>query len=444
MTSRRSRIRDSLRPLLLFASTFAAVFFVATGALAQISFNVVNEQSLPRLDKDGKPVQKRPQTLSPEGVSLQDCIDDQKIRFTLQMSGFEARSIVQAWASIGQDCKPTLARNAATAVCWPLLDSAIPLSPVTDVDIPVRKIMSGAPPFKPLEPPENGEEACGKVDLANIGVHFLYFAPGDPTTAQSAKSVTVTVDTVGPDPPSGLRALPGNTRITVNWTNISGGAGDAAATGGLTELTGVKVYCDVTGGAPATEAGTGTEPEPECRDEPVDAGFDFDADAAIDGGTVRVCEDAGTTTPVTPPAAECSSANFRKEDGSPIFPTKEFDAKYLCGSVTGNTGSQAVAERIGNTPLTNGTRYAVAVASTDRFGNVGELSDVVCEVPEITTDFWEDYRKAGGGAGGCATTGSDVPIGSMTAMLVGAALAVSAVRRRMTSRSDRQSDRNAR
>ena len=94
MTSRRSRIRDSLRPLLVFASTFAVVFFVAGGALAQISINVVNEQSLPRLDKDGKPLQKRPQTLSPEGVSLQDCIDDQKIRFTLQMSGFEARSIV--------------------------------------------------------------------------------------------------------------------------------------------------------------------------------------------------------------------------------------------------------------------------------------------------------------------------------------------------------------
>ena len=164
----------------------------------------------------------------------------------------------------------------------------------------------------------------------------------------------------------------------------------------------------------------------------MDAGFD--ADAAIDGGTVEVCEDAGTT-PDAPPAAECSSANFKKEDGSPIFPTADFDAKYKCGEVTGNTGSSAIAQRIGNAPLTNGTRYAIAVAATDRFGNVGLLSDVVCETPELTTDFWDEYRKAGGSAGGCAIGGSEIPVGSMTAMIVGAALAVSAVRRRMTNRS---------
>ena len=441
MTSCRSAVRLHLRQLVVFASTLAAVVLFTQGALAQ-SIAVVNEASLPRLDKDGKPVQKRPQTLSPEGVNLQDCIDDQKIRFTLQLGGFEARAVIEAWASIGQDCKAQTARGGGVQTCWKVFDSAIPLSPVTDVDIPVRKIMSGAPPNKAAET-DASEAVCGRVDLANIAVHFLYFAPGDPVTAQSEKTIAVTVDTVGPLPPSGIQALPGDTRIKVSWANISGGAGDAAATGGLTELTGVKVYCDVAGAAADTDAGTTTGAEPECRDEPVDAGFDFDADAAIDGGTVEVCEDAGTTTPDPPPAAECSSANFRREDGEPIFPTKEFDAKYKCGEVTGNTGSQAIAQSMGSVPLTNGTRYAVAVAATDRFGNVGLLSDVVCETPELTTDFWDEYRKAGGSAGGCAASGSDVPVGSMTAMILGAALAVSAVRRRMTNRSGGQSDRSA-
>jgi hypothetical protein len=316
---------------------------------------------------------------------------------------------------------------------------------VVDVDIPVRRIMSGAPPLQAADP-DASASVCGKVDLANVGVQFLYFAPGDPNNAQQAKVVTVVVDTVGPDPPSGLKALPGNTRITVNWTNISGGAGDAGATGGLTELTGVKVYCDVAGAPAETDAGTGTGAEPICRDEPVDAGFD--ADAAVDGGTIEVCEDAGTSTPETPetPAAECSSANFVKDDGSPILPTAEFDAKYKCGEVTGNTGSSAIAQGIRNAPLTNGTRYAVAVAATDRFGNVGPLSDVVCETPEVTTDFWEEYRKAGGGAGGCATNGSDggLPVGSMASMVVGAAVAISALRRRMSNRSGVRNERSGR
>ncbi len=444
MTSRRSRLRDSLRRVLVFASTLVAVFFVTSGAYAQIAINVVNEQSLPRLDKDGKPVQKRPQTLSPEGVSLQDCVDDQKIRFTLQMSGFEARSTIQAWASIGQDCKNPTLRGGGTVQCWRLLDSNIALSPVVDVDIPVRRIMSGAPPLGATAP-DDSAAVCGQVDLANVGVQFLYFAPGDPNNAQQAKVVTVVVDTVGPDPPSGLRALPGNTRITVNWTNISGGGGDAGATGGLTELTGVKVYCDRAGAARDTDSGTSTPAEPICRDEPVDGGVD-DAGLPIDGGTVEVCEDAGTSTPETPSGGECSSANFLKDDGSPVLPTAAFDAKYKCGEVTGNTGSSAVAQSVGNAPLTNGTRYAVAVAATDRFGNVGPLSEVVCETPELTTDFWEDYRKAGGSAGGCATTGSDggLPLGSVTSMVVGVAVAISALRRRMMTRSGASNERSGR
>lgn len=434
MTSRRTRVRDSLGRLVVFLSTLAAIFLVTSGARAQFTINVVNEQSLPRLNKEGNVIPKRPQTLSPEGVSLQDCVDDQKIRFTLQMSGFEIRSNVEAWASIGQDCKAQTARNAATQVCWKVFDSAIPLSPVIDVDIPVRRIMSGAPPNRPMEP-DDSEAVCGRVDLANISVHFLYFAPGDTVTAQIDKAVPVTVDTVGPAPPSGLTALPGNGRITVQWTNISGGAGDAAATGGLTELTGVKVYCDVAG-APRAEEDDDEEAEPECRDVPVDAGFD-DADAAIDGGTVRVCDDGGAA-PETPSGGECSSANFTSDDGAPVLPTAAFDAKFKCGEVVGNTGTSAAATQVGNGPLLNGTSYAVAVASTDRFGNVGELSSVVCQTPELTTDFWEDYRRAGGGAGGCTTKGSELPLGSMTTMFVGGALAISILRRRTARRNDRR------
>lgn len=48
--------------------------------------------------------------------------------------------------------------------------------------------------------------------------------------------------------------------------------------------------------------------------------------------------------------------------------------------VIGTTATSAVASG-----LDAGTRYAVAVASTDDFGNVGPLSDVVCETPEPGT-----------------------------------------------------------
>jgi hypothetical protein len=52
--------------------------------------------------------------------------------------------------------------------------------------------------------------------------------------------------------------------------------------------------------------------------------------------------------------------------------------------------------------LTNGTAYAVAVASHDVLDNVGALSELACGTPAPVDDFFETYRDAGGtGGGGC-------------------------------------------
>jgi hypothetical protein len=393
------------------------------------SITVVNESSLPRLNKEGQIIQKRPLNLSPEAVNLQDCYDDQLIRFTLQMGGFQPNATIEVWASnSGADCKQQTVRTGLSPQCWKALDTNIPLQTVVDVDIPVRNIMAGAPPNQPHQPNRDEEALCGKVDLATITVHFLYFAPGQQANAAYEKTVGITVDTVGPKPPSGLKALPGNTRIQVSWINISGGSGDAGATGGLTELTGVKVYCDVAGSTPTT-----VQNQPVCHEEERDAGVD-DAGNPITE-TVEVCEDGGTTTREDP-ASGCSSANFRNPDNTPIFPSAEFNKKYECGSITGNTGTTVVATQIAGKPLVNGTTYAVAVAATDKFGNVGQLSEVVCETPEETTDFWQEYRNAGGDAGGgCSTSGAALPVGSITVLLLAVVTAGLTLRRRTGSRS---------
>jgi hypothetical protein len=411
---------------LFVAALFASLATLFTASASAQAITIVQEASLPRLDKDGNQIGKRALQLTPEAVSLQDCVDDQKIRFPLQMSGFVANASVQAWASNGAECTSALARAGASKQCWRILDSEIPLTPVQNVDIPVRAIMAGAFPNTAQQADPSAKGTCGKINLSTISVRFLYFAPGNQSDAVSEKTIGVIVDTVGPTPPSGLSAKPGDTRIQVTWVNISGGSGDAAATGGLTELTGVKVYCDVAGSA--ADAGTTA---PVCHDEQVDAGVD-DAGTPITT-TVQVCEDAGTTE--TP--AGCSSANFTKSDGTKVFPTAEFNAKYECGSIVGNTGSSVVAKDVGGAPLVNGTNYAVAVANTDKFGNVGELSGVICMTPEITTDFWDDYRKAGGQAGGgCATNASPGPSFAVGAIGIGfVTLAFSRRRRKRGSAS---------
>lgn len=406
---------------------FASLVVYVTPAFAQATINVVNEKSLPRLDKNGNTVAKRPLTLNPEAVNNQDCVDEQQIQFTLLMSGFEPNAIIEVWAANGADCSTQVNRSSANQVCWQVSPN-VPLQQQVNIAIPVRKIMSGAPPFKATAPDET-ENACGKVDLSNISVQFLYFKPGDRANAASKKEIGVTIDTVGPAPPTGLKALPGNTRVQVSWDNISG-------EGGVSALTGVRVYCD-----PAQASGPTTiEVEASCEQVPneVDASGDAADDAEVDAGFTEVCTDGGTET--VPGGGDCSSSNFvtTGADGTtePVVPDAEFNAKFECGSITGNSGTTVVATQVAGNPLANGTRYAVAVAATDAYGNVGPLSSVVCETPEETNDFWDSYRAAGGQAGGgfCATSGPGAPTGSVAALGVALAAVVSLLRRKLEER----------
>ncbi|MCL2778918.1 MAG: hypothetical protein FWD73_13035 [Polyangiaceae bacterium] len=400
MSSRSS----SVSALLGFALGTCVVLHTADSHAQTLAVNPAypgNPPSLPRYDSNGNTVQKRPANLTPEGVSLQDCLDDQSILFPLVLSNFQAQASLQAWASVSGDCSDQTTRAGGTQVCW-LLTAGIPLSTNPNVTIPVREIMAGAPPESPAAP-DASQNVCGQVPLTTISVQFLYFDPGNVATPTASTTFTIQVDTIGPDAPTGLSHLPGNTRIKVSW--------DAIGEGGVVALTGVKVYCDPSRPLAATDAGTTLV----CND----------ADADEDAGCTQVPNEGGTA------AQDCYSPNFVNTDGSPILPDKDFDAKFLCGSISGSTGNAVYARSVGGQSLVNGTNYAVAVAATDAFDNVGPLSAVQCEVPEVTTDFWEDYKDAGGGAGGgyCTTGNVGSPIGSLSVLGITGMLALSTLRR---------------
>ena len=424
------------------------LFFAATPAFAQLpaagaTINVIQETSLPRVAADGSNITKRPLTQEPEGVSLQDCLDNQRIAFPLQLAGFQAQSSLEAWAGLsGADCGVQTNRTGGTKVCW-LIAAGIPLEPTPRPTIPVREIMSGASPDGPANlDPSAG--VCGRVNLTTISVQFLYFAPGQLATPATKKDLQVRVDTVGPEAPGNVSVLPGNTRIRISF----GGLGE----GGLTQFTGIRAYCD-----PAVSTSTTVIKEASvaqvCADAGVDAAdADPDADALapvppVVGDCEDVIVDEGGVTNV--PGNECASTNLSGTGdagtdggtGGRIVPSADFNARYQCGSLTGNTGSALIADSVGGKPLTNFTTYAVAIAAIDQFGNVGPLSNVFCEKPEPTTDFWENYKNAGGEAGGgfCSVEAAGLPVGSIAVTGIFGLALVGALRRR---RKRRESGKN--
>lgn len=424
MPSRLPRASRALarRTVVTAASVALGALLCASPRLARAqSIGIFQQASLPRLDASGNQVQKRDLAFNPEGVSYQDCLDDQRIRFTLQLAGFPTSGgtgALEVWAGLsGNDCSDQTRRVGNAANCWKLA-TGIPLQLQVDSVIGVRAIMAGA-----LNPqtPDATEKICGQVDLTKVTVNFLYFAPGNPGTPAARAPVEISIDTIGPPALSGVSVLPGNTRLNVSWNSVG--------EGGVQDVVNVRVFCAPTGAAKTSTETVCSEPKT------------LTDDAGNDAGT----EDAGCTTKTTTKAA-CSEAAFATDAGTDsIVPDKAFVDAFKCGELGGANGSGVTAREFKGQPLVNGTEYAVAVAGTDSFGNGGTLSTVVCNFPEQTTDFWSEYRGAGGQAGGgyCSTPAAGSAAGSGVVAGVAALSLVSILRRRARRKATTASSKGA-
>lgn len=401
---------------LAFPSVLVLVVLFAPGLAHAQQVAIFQRESLPRTDPEGNQLQKRPLTLNPEGVSYQDCKDDQRIRFTISLSGFATNGVFEVWAGLsGNKCAEQQVRTGANPTCW-RVTSGIPLQINTQINIPVRTIMQGAQDPKATD---TSDAICGRIDLTNISLNFQYYAPGQLATPAANETVDIKVDTIGPPALTGVTVLPGSTRLHVAWT--------AVGEGGVQDLTGVSVYC-----APTAGGGDAAATETVCNDPIVTS----------DGGDAEVVtEDAGCTQ-VPADDSTCSSDAFRatSDASTTVIPDDDFDERFLCGRLAGNTGAGVTAEAIGGQPLVNDTRYAVAIAATDSFGNRGALSSPNCARPEETNDFWAGYKRANGQAGGgfCSSTGGASAAGSGAALGVVALTMASALRRRAQRRGGRR------
>ncbi len=199
-------------PHVLTALAIAAGL-LAAGPASAASLVVVRGDSLERVDAAGAPAPKRP-WLQRDGVNLDDCRLEQRIRFTLVATDLAPNGAIEAWASYdGASCVEQTARAGASATCWRVA-SGIPLQQQTQVDVPVRTIVSGA-----LDPqnPRTDASVCGTLDESRLAVHFLYFEPGQPATAATTYSVAIPVDMVAGPTPTGLVATSEPGRVRVSW-----------------------------------------------------------------------------------------------------------------------------------------------------------------------------------------------------------------------------------
>jgi hypothetical protein len=214
----------------------------------------------------------------------------------------------------------------------------------------------------------------------------------------TAQSWSTTVDLLGPAPPAVEGIGLGSSLLKLSW---------AANTD--PDVVSYRIFCEDLGdtaihintyeaGVPARDAAsTATCPDASGTSDDAGTGDDDAGDPSDEAGTPTT--DAGCTTSTPGTSADagggtsaCESTLMKGEMLSP-----DQIKKYDCGTATGQRATSSIVKN-----LTNGNKYAIAVASSDLVENIGALSDVQCQTPELVNGFDELYRRAGGSAGGAS------------------------------------------
>ncbi len=355
-------------------------------------------------------------------LSRADCLANDVLTFPITATGYVGS--LQVWASNGADCTPPEARNSSVAQCWEVFSGTF-TNTVASIPIRVQDIAAMKKP--PQFPHSVGDEtsctpAAGTASSAQPISLFFMDVLGDQN--QGGSSWATKLDLVGPAPPTSVTTTLGigNTLLIPTWT----------ATGDI-DVAGYDFFCKSVAAAAtpvtvfgagsadagvAAEAASSTSTVVTCTDASTttDAGTD---DGAVDDGAASDAADdqlcTTTTTPTTTatvdasPSASCGSVSAFGV-GAP--PTADDLAHSLCGSIA---GVQATTFTI--TGLTNFTQYEVAIGSVDAVGNIGPLASEGCAIPQPVKGFAENYRDAGGTAGGGFCAMGRVPSSSSPGLM---------------------------
>jgi len=338
-----------------------------------------------------------------DGFNMAECEANTTMTFEYSYSGSISAGDFDVWLGASCDVK----ENRDESKCYQHLDGdTVETRAYLDIEPAwVVESMSSSP---------SCVEDEGQSDLWL----FIMGSDSDETILYQA-NLAINYDTRPPDAPVDVEASYGEGKVRIDW--------DVYNENKPEDWSHFVVLCYPSPSAvtPADDASTdvegegngGADPDDAVDDELEDIESEEDVipdaeeedagaeDAAGDTAT----EDAGTTTDAeedttmqdVTESADCPSGGFHEGD--------DFDNAYVCSGFLGQSTRTCSV-----TGLENGVAYKFAVVAFDDFRNPSPVSAVVCATPQEVDDFWEVYKKAGGGAdeGFCfiATAAYDSPI----------------------------------
>lgn len=218
-----------------------------------------------------------------------------------------------------------------------------------------------------------GASTTGSIDLK---IFFLLISSNQVVTSGTTP-VSLTwstkIDLWGPDAPTEVTITPGE------------GSVDITASGGTEPNITTVAYCAKDGAILDTGA---DEESSSCSCDGV--GSDGSGGSA---GTTNTGGSGGS-------AGGTSGMGGAGGAGGSTGGSAKCDTAPLVENALPDTAWTPCAEGTTIKDLENNATYAVGVAYRDQIGNVGRLSPIECATPSPIEDFFENYEKSGGTAGG--------------------------------------------
>jgi hypothetical protein len=388
-----------------------ALFFALVPARASAQSITLNQTTAKRVNADGSNAPAR-SGINQFQISREDCDLDRGYSIPITLPDVSAFPLlnVEIWAG-AVDCKDNNNRTVATTQqCWKAFGGNIDrVTNPGNITLKVRDLLANDRTKQSTYVGPSSIDVCSRNTFTNVTAYFFYSDGANVKGA--AAQLEFSVNTVPPAAPAEPAAVDGDGAVSVSWKPISGAS----------TVQGYNVYCEVSSDSEVSPTSATIRP--------------LAADATlgeVDGGVVS---DSGTSSGDAAANGDASSssdaASDRATSSSGGDPTNGCSARILvpgqpppsgavlCAQANGPQVSQATIREVNGRALKLGDRVTVAIAARDRFGSVGNLSNLACASSIEVTDFFDAYRGAAssGGAANCSTTGKGN--GAASAVIVG-------------------------
>lgn len=401
-------------PLRRVAGALTGALLVAAPSVASAQPTITSNAAFPDriVGNVDQGTGTRVSPFDPYGVSYSDCAENMALRFDLAVQGFSSGEQLQIWGStVPTDCTMAAERTGTPPACWPL---SAPLTSVSSGNqslyVRVQDLVGnqGSAGTRATTYTALGPTAClAQATEAAVPMYVFFMAidsSNNVVGSSNAYRYTITTDLVGPAPPAAQPLTVGDGFLTANWTAnadsdtigydvfMNPAAGSSSDAGSSSADSGPGVECYDTGdvGCYTVVGGSGA----------------YDAGASCPVAWVgypSIFPTAASSSPVTGDIEEDDAS----ADGAAAYSIgagiSTMPAQYLVASTTVPTVYGEPNGSFQVNDLQDETHYDFIVSAVDAEGNIGPPSELTCDFPDKTTDFFQSYRADGGRAGGgCA------------------------------------------